>query len=156
MAQFRAPKIYERTAMPNVLRATITALIAAFAYWLLLWANYTLMSGFYILQGFPQGPIQVVAWFTLINAAAVALAAVPLGLALRRWGLGLSKPWAISVGAAIGAYIVGSGLIEYGPSRHLTGLVVDALQFVLIGVAPLLALTLNSNHSGSSLQRSKT
>ncbi len=140
-------------AIPKILRSVTTAIVAALAYWVLLWASYSLISGFYILNNVPRGLIQFVAWFTLVNATGVLVAAVPFGMALRRWSSSFTKSWAISVGVAVGFYIVGSGLIKYGPPPHTAGWVVDALQFVLISTAPLLALTLKSNRFTGSLQR---
>ncbi len=84
-------------------------------------------------------------WLVLINAVEALLAAVPVALAL----VFLAKAHRLApgflVGVLPGLYITGSGLSEYGRPKYVVTWTVDALQFLSISLAVLLAVVLFSS-----------
>ena len=131
----------------QAIRPLLIALTAALAYWFLLHVSYKLIGGAYLWstpaeRPFPHGPVEVVAWFTLVDAVGALLAAVPVGIALARWGWGLGRAWVLAAGAVSAGFLVGRGFLEFAWSTQTATWVVGVLQFVSITVAPLIVVVL--------------
>ena len=128
-------------------RLLLLTLAAALSYWILLHVSYEIIRGAYIWQtpaghAFPYGAMQVVTWFTFINAIGALLAAIPVGISLARWGQGIGRVWVLVAGVAPAVYLVGREFFDFDWFAQSYKVAVGILQFVAIAVAPLLVTRL--------------
>ena len=116
-----------------------TALIGAGTYLALLEVTYGFLEGRYSLP--PQW------WFDHVHLRRVASASWFVLVAVGVVYFVKTRRLAISfiVGVPPSLYIIGSGLVEYGPPKYAVAWVVDVFQFLSIGLAVLTAVALLSS-----------
>ena len=128
-----------------------TALIGAGTYLALLEVTYGFLEGRYSLPPqwwFDHVHLRRVAsasWFVLVDAAGAILAAIPVAVGVVYFVKTRRLAISFIVGVPPSLYIIGSGLVEYGPPKYAVAWVVDVFQFLSIGLAVLTAVALLSS-----------
>ena len=122
-------------------RVLLVALVGAASYLGLLHVSYSLLEGAYTAPpwwGVHRRPITVGSWFVLINATGAVLAAIPIAIGVTIFASAHRKGVSLLVGLLPSLYIVGGGWVQYGLPKYPAAWVVEAFQFLSIGLAVLL------------------
>ena len=83
-------------------------------------------------------------WFVFIDAAGAALAGIPVAIGVTLSVKAHRPALGLLIGIPPSLYIIGNGLITYGPPNYAAAWVVESLQLLSIGAAVSLAAALLS------------
>ena len=132
------------------LRFALSVLVGAVTYYVLLTTAYKLLDAhrlppvWWAAHVHSRG-VATFSWFILIDATCAFIAAVPVALALLRWGGPQRKAIGLGLGVLTGLYVMSGALLEYGVPTYPAAWVVGICQLVSLSTAVLMLVVLLSS-----------